>query len=67
MFIILLSKMFRPTLHVGVKAKVEFKSNIPIGSIIIINPKGLTLIVMAEKENIFFNLLFYGLDLGPKA
>jgi len=50
----------------GVKAKVGFKSRIPIGAITEITPKGFTLGVKAEKENIFLNLSIYDLDLASR-
>jgi hypothetical protein len=38
----------------SVKAKVGFKSSIPIGAITKISPKGFTLGVKAGKKNKFF-------------
>jgi hypothetical protein len=46
----------------GVKPKVELKSSIPIGAITETSPIGFTLVIKVEKENIFFNLVFYGPD-----
>jgi hypothetical protein len=52
---------------IGVNAKVELKSSIPIGSITEISSKGFTIGVKAENENIFFfNLPLYGPDLSPR-
>jgi len=45
--------LLSPTLTLGVKAKVELKSSIPIGAITEISPKGFTIGVQAEKETIF--------------
>ncbi len=45
----------------GVKAKVELKSSIPVATINKISPKCFTLGVKAEKENNFFNLPLYAL------
>jgi hypothetical protein len=46
----------------GVKPNLELKSSIPIGAITEISPKGFTLVIKVEKENIFKNLIFYGPD-----
>jgi hypothetical protein len=54
---------FKAHFTLGVKAKVEFKSNIPIRVITTINPKGFTLKTRSKNKTIFFNLPFY----GPKA
>jgi hypothetical protein len=45
--------LLRPTLTLGVKAKVELKLSIPIGAIAEISAKGFTIGVKAEKETIF--------------
>jgi hypothetical protein len=37
----------------GIKAKVKLKSNIPIGAIIEVSPKGFIVGLKAEKEPIF--------------
>ncbi len=44
----------------GIKTKIEFKLNIPIGAIIKVNFKGFTLWIKAKKENNFlkFNILW---------
>jgi hypothetical protein len=44
--------LLRPTLTLGIKAKVELKSSIPIGAITEISSKGFTIGVKAEKETI---------------
>ncbi len=54
---------FKAHFTLGIKAKVEFKSNIPIGEITTINPKGFTLKSRSKKKTIFSNLPLY----GPKA
>ncbi len=57
-----------PLYPIGVHAKVELKSSIPIGSITEISPKGFTIGVKAENEKLFFfNLSLYGPDFVPKA
>ncbi len=42
---------YKACVTLGLKAKVELKSSIPIGAITEISPKGFTLGVKAEKEN----------------
>jgi hypothetical protein len=58
--------LLRPTLTLGVKAKVELKSSIPIGAIAEISPKGFTIGVKAEKKNNFFNPSLYRPNLAPR-
>jgi hypothetical protein len=53
-------------LTLGVKAKVELKSSIPIGAITEISPKGFTIGVKAEKGSNFFNLPLYHPNLAPR-
>jgi len=47
-----------------VKAKIELKSSITIGSITEFSPKGFTLGIKPEFFN-YFNLPLYGLELAP--
>jgi hypothetical protein len=56
----------KPHFTLGVKAKVELKSSIPIDAITEIRPKGFTLGVKTKKRKQFFNLPLYGLDLAPR-
>ncbi len=58
--------MNKPHFTLGVKAKVGFKSSIPIGAITEISPKGFTLGVKADFFFKFFNLSLYGLDLASR-
>jgi hypothetical protein len=46
--------------------RVELKSSISIGSITEISPKGFTIGVKAENENILKILPLYGPDLSPR-
>ncbi len=53
-------RIFKAYFTLGVKAKVELKSNNPIGEITEVSPKGFALGIKAEKWNNFFNLSLYG-------
>ncbi len=53
--------LLSPTLTLGIEAKVELKSSIPIGAITEISPTGFTIGVQAEKETIFLIHHFFAL------
>jgi hypothetical protein len=49
---------FKAHFTLGIKAKVEFKSNIPIGAITTISPKGFTL-SQGQKIKQFFSIYHF--------